>query len=444
MTNKDCCSFNLGGSRFFVQKPDKWSKYPAIQDVDLDCNELKNVKAVNFCNDSFIGPDEEYPDSLLIKSQQNVIVEPDNYMDVKSTISADAFLSLHQFQGFPEDTVSITNDTLVLGGFKWTGGVLAPNGKIYGIPSTANSVLIYDPKTKEVDTTIEVMSGNSKWSGGVLAPNNKIYCVPDSLANRNILVIDPKSNTTELYPFVKNGRWAGGVLAPNGKIYCVPSQGDLSNNNLMSVLVIDPTPTSPVISFIDTSLDLGDGNDDELFGGVLAPNGKIYCIPRLCSKILVIDTNTNPVTTYTLLKPTAGTSQWCFGALGGDGCVYGCPRRASSVLKIDPFGDVVSVVGAFTEVTNGFFGAVLAPNNKIYFPTLNGTNYLEFDVETAMSALKPLPGSLTSTTGRFFGGVLTPYNEVMFIPANQDAIVEVKTGLPKINDWMLQAYFNKL
>jgi hypothetical protein len=372
-------------------------------------------------------------------------LEASNYVNSTSAISAPSFLSLHQFQGFPENTSSITNDTLSLTASKWTGGVLAPNGKIYGVPNSANSVLIYDPISKQVDiTSIPVISGASKWSGGVLAENNKIYCVPDATTNRNILVIDPKTNTTELYPFVKNGRWAGGVLAPNGNIYCVPALGDVSANNLMSVLEINPKISPPTISFITTDLSGNDGNDDELFGGVLAPNGKIYCIPRLCSKILVIDTTTTPVSTYTLTKPTTlGTSQWSFGALGGDGCVYGCPRRANAVLKIDPSGDVVSGVGAFTEVTNGFFGAVLAPSNKIYFPTLNGTTYLEFDVETATTIERALP-TLTSSAPRFFGGVLTPQNEVMFIPAGQDAIVEVKTGLPKLNNWVLNAYFNKL
>jgi hypothetical protein len=65
-------------------------------------------------------------------------------------------------------------------------------------------------------------------------------------------------------------------------------------------------------------------------------------------------------------------------------------------------------------------------------------------VETATTTLRPLPTTLTLTQVKFFGGVLTPQNEVMFIPANQDAIVEVKTGLPKLNNWVLNAYFNKL
>jgi hypothetical protein len=189
------------------------------------------------------------------------------------------------------------------------------------------------------------------------------------------------------------------VLAPDGKIYCVPSQGDLTNNNLMSVLVINPITSD--ISFITTDLSGNDGNDDELFGGVLAPNGKIYCIPRMCSKILVIDTNNN--TTYILTKPTdAGNNQWFFGALGGNGIVYGNSRNATKLLKIDPSGDVVSTFSDTSSLgTNTTAGLVLAPNNKIYSIPFSNNKFYILDVETETIEIKDAPsGSI-----KWFGGV---------------------------------------
>jgi hypothetical protein len=66
-----------------------------------------------------------------------------------------------------------------VGGNKWSGGILAPNGKIYGIPTTSESVLIIDPETDEANITdISGLSGGNKWRGGVLAPNGKIYGMP--------------------------------------------------------------------------------------------------------------------------------------------------------------------------------------------------------------------------------------------------------------------------
>jgi hypothetical protein len=76
MTNKDCCSFNVGGgSRFFVQKPDKWSKYPAIQNVDIACKELNNVESIDFCDGTYIGPGDSFDisanDVLALSGKQD-------------------------------------------------------------------------------------------------------------------------------------------------------------------------------------------------------------------------------------------------------------------------------------------------------------------------------------------------------------------------------------
>ena len=67
------------------------------------------------------------------------------------------------------------------GGSKWYGGVLAPNGNIYGIPFGSTTVLKIDPTT-DTATTFGSLSGSTKWRGGVLAPNGNIYGIPYSAA----------------------------------------------------------------------------------------------------------------------------------------------------------------------------------------------------------------------------------------------------------------------
>ena len=76
------------------------------------------------------------------------------------------------------NTSTITN--LPSGIDKWFGGILSPNGKIYGIPRTSTSVLIIDPETNTANTTtITGLSTDiNKWHGGILAPNGKIYGIP--------------------------------------------------------------------------------------------------------------------------------------------------------------------------------------------------------------------------------------------------------------------------
>eukprot|EP01052_Picozoa_sp_SAG31_P063547 SAG31_NODE_22470_length_524_cov_4.200000_1_plen_141_part_01 len=58
--------------------------------------------------------------------------------------------------------------------------VVGGDGKIYGIPWGADSVLIIDPATETADTTSisGVASGDGKWFGGVLGGDGKIYGIP--------------------------------------------------------------------------------------------------------------------------------------------------------------------------------------------------------------------------------------------------------------------------
>jgi hypothetical protein len=61
---------------------------------------------------------------------------------------------------------------------KWAGGVLAPNGRIYGIPWRSSSVLEFDPMTKAIALLGSTGSGNFSWSGGVVANSGRIVAVP--------------------------------------------------------------------------------------------------------------------------------------------------------------------------------------------------------------------------------------------------------------------------
>ena len=115
-------------------------------------------------------------------------------------------------------------DLITFGSFaganKWIGGVLAPNGKIYGIPYNSTQVLEIDPVT-QTTTLFGSLSGLEKWRGGVLAPNGKIYGIPAS--STQVLEIDPVTQTTTLFgSLAGSSKWIGGVLAPNGKIYGIP------------------------------------------------------------------------------------------------------------------------------------------------------------------------------------------------------------------------------
>ena len=63
---------------------------------------------------------------------------------------------------------------------RWTGGVLGPDGKIYGIPYSSTDILIIDPVAGTATRSAmgADLSGSTKWFGGVLGPDGKIYGIP--------------------------------------------------------------------------------------------------------------------------------------------------------------------------------------------------------------------------------------------------------------------------
>ena len=158
---------------------------------------------------------------------------------------------------------------------EWVGGVLGPNGKIYGIPYSAGNVLIID--TKNNSTSLIPVTGTG-WVGGVLAPNGKIFGIP--IAGSNILIIDTFDDSIS-YLAVTGTGWLSGALAPNGKIYCVPYSAT-------TVAIIDTNNDTA-----DTTSITGLTGFNNWFGSVLAPNGKIYCVPYNATTVLIIETDSS-------------------------------------------------------------------------------------------------------------------------------------------------------
>jgi len=112
------------------------------------------------------------------------------------------------------------------GTFKWLGGVLGSDGKIYGIPLSATDILIIDPVAGTATRSAmgATLTGTDKWLGGVLGSNGKIYGIP--VNSTDILIIDPVAGTATRSALGATltgaGKWIGGVAGPDGKIYGIP------------------------------------------------------------------------------------------------------------------------------------------------------------------------------------------------------------------------------
>jgi hypothetical protein len=377
-------------------------------------------------------------ESLNVRAAQDYItisvpgqITCDSLFVGENKITSSSSLSLHQFQGFPKNTTDFTTITGLVGATnKWYGGVLAPNGKIYGIPYASTSVLIIDPDTNTTDTTtITGLTGINKWLGGILAPNGKIYGIP--FRSTSVLIIDPETNTADTTTVTGlTGGWAGGVLHPNGKIYGFPSGNG-------TVLIFDPETNT-----VDTISGIGEGI---WRGGVLAPNGKIYGVPFLGTFVLIIDPETNTVDTTTISGFPTHT-KWSGGVLAPNGKIYCMPYGETyNVLIIDPDTntiDTTSISGLDVHGSAAYHGGILAPNGLIYaIPFYTAEDVLVIDPET--NTTETITTGLPDRTVKYGGGVLAPNGIIYCIPLIIESVLQIKTGLPKYPNWMLQAYFNK-
>jgi hypothetical protein len=82
-------------------------------------------------------------------------------------------------------------DRIHPGGNGWGAPIVGVDKCIYWPPSRANRVLKFDPETQQLPSLVgdDLGEGYFKWLGGALAPDGKIYCIP--YYSTQILVIDP-------------------------------------------------------------------------------------------------------------------------------------------------------------------------------------------------------------------------------------------------------------
>jgi hypothetical protein len=314
-----------------------------------------------------------------------------------------------------------TFGSLGSGGYKWWGGVLAPNGYIYGIPFNSTSILKINPATPGA-STFGSLAGSTKWHSGILAPNGYIYGLPYS--STSILKIDPSDDSTSTFGSVSNGPYFGGVLAGNGCIYCVP-------NNGTTVLKIDTSD--------DSVSEIGSlpATNSKWKGAVLGANGMVYGIPGDSTTILKIDPSDDSMSTFGSLS---GTAKWYGGVLAPNGHIYGIPFGSTQVLKIDTSTDTPSVFGSLSG-SNKWRGGVLAPNGMIYGMPRDSTTILKINPGAGTAATF---GSF-SGTNKWAGGILAPNGDIYGIPTDSATVLEIDpdSAAAFSTEVIQSAYWNK-
>ena len=148
-----------------------------------------------------------------------------------------------------------------------------------------------------------------------------------------------------------NNQYWGAVRHPNGKIYAVPYSGTS----------IGEFDTEEQTFKVKTIADI---SAKAYTGGVLAPNQMIYLMPRDANNIGKYDPATETFTTIDISTHFDGqvNNKFYGGVLGANGNVYCVPGFFRKIGMVDPTTDTFSIVFTFEDSdSDRFWGGVLAP-----------------------------------------------------------------------------------
>ncbi|KAH8044051.1 hypothetical protein JL722_14872 [Aureococcus anophagefferens] len=242
------------------------------------------------------------------------------------------------------------------GRWKFYGGLYS-SGAIYGVPACATGVLrigldpaeAADGALEDVSLIGDVPAGGWKWHGGCVTADGCVWGIPSNSAS--VLKIAPKSGVggadvvaTVTGPNnlpLRGGRhrtddkykYLGGVVAKDGRVYCIPSDAD-------RVLRIDPATSEATYVGLDLS-HLADGQsrgqNKWQNGYCAAADGCVYAIPLKCETVLKIDPTKPPDDCVsTVGGPFPGLNLWEGGVVGLDGAR--APLKCDRVMRIAPPG----------------------------------------------------------------------------------------------------------
>lgn len=316
------------------------------------------------------------------------------------------------------------------GGFKYFGGVLARDGRIFGLPRKADNVLIVDPHTNTTDTTTITGIGDpnqdAKWLGGTVALDGRIFCAPYNASE--VLIIDPAENTadtTTITGLDETSKWCGSVMAADGRIFAVPRNSD-------SVLIIDPITNKADTTTITGLRSNGEGDQHNWCGGVLAQDGRIFCVPRDHDAVLIIDPATNTADVTKISGLGSESNKWQGAVVAPDGRIFCIPFDHSKVLVIDPANNSYSLdsvnldnlVGVDAEDKFKWVGGVLGPDGRVYGIPFNTDRVLIIDPDTdvANTNLQTKDGP---DAERWAGAVVSQDGRIIGIPSDADSVLSL-------------------
>ena len=104
-------------------------------------------------------------------------------------------------------------------------------------------------------------------------------------------------------------------------------------------------------------------------GGVLLPDGRVYCVPFYATTARIYDPVAGEVTTPSGTYP--GGAAFVAGVLLPDGRVFCVPHLSATARIYDPVADEVTTPSGTYPGGGSFIGGVLLPDGRVYCVPLN-------------------------------------------------------------------------
>ena len=281
------------------------------------------------------------------------------------------------------------NGILIPGKHKWLGGAVDSKGRIYGVPSNAESVICLSPPLDDNDNNNnnnkqyemhsiplppDIAKGQFKWLRGIIW-QNYLYGIP-AWSQHGILRVDIASFWNDMD--------AIGSVDIDAIAQEVEAEKDVYK---YATVIPLPKEYQPNDDDSSTSSSSSSSTNRWLWHGASLNKNQtaIYAIPSNAQHVLKLDLQTQttsllPIpTTHT---PLEQTNKWYGGILGDDNAIYGVPYAASGVLRIDAENDVVELIGEeeFGVMEYNWHGGLkCGKNGRIYCFPAHHSHVLSID-----------------------------------------------------------------
>ena len=246
----------------------------------------------------------------------------------------------------------------------WVSCAAALDGCIYFMPHGARYIMKLDPDNNDAVSYIEYDLVNKSYVGTVVGIDGCVYGIPSPDCH-HILKHDPVNGVTSFVgeEVDKIFKCTGdGALGRDGYIYAADNDG--------LVLKIDTTNNSH--SIVGTRLDISYQNT-WWCDAILGIDGCMYWPPLDSDIILKYDPYIDQTSYMMQLEDNYGdeTSQWFGGSLAPDGVIYCMPNCAEGILSIDPWKQYKSTLQKNMERSPEKLGCIFLPSDD----SPNDTNF---------------------------------------------------------------------